>query len=125
MLAHPSGHEPPWAALSCVGCLLGNCELRCRFPRGAKINNHGALLPAGMIKLLIRSSNYSALLIHPLSRAVNYLARVAVALGLAGLGAAQVGVRGVPWAALGCRPVSLCAEGRCWLWGQDPGVPHL
>lgn len=59
------------AALSHVGHLPGNCELRSRFPRGAKINNRTALLPAGMIKLLIRSSNYGALLIPPLSHAVN------------------------------------------------------
>lgn len=42
-----------------------------------------------MIKLLIRSSNYSALLIHPLSHAFNYPAQVVVRLGIVGLSAAQ------------------------------------
>lgn len=94
------------AAPSRTRRLPGNCELRSRFPRGAKINNGAALLPAGMIKLLIRSSNYSALLIPLLSRGVNYPARVAVGPGLTQLGALQgTGT----WGALGCLHLGVLA----------------
>lgn len=86
-IPHATSHF--WAAPSHAGHLLGNCELCSRFPRGAKINNCAVLLPASMIKLLIRSSNYSALLIHPLSYDFNYPTQVVVGLGLVRLSAAQ------------------------------------
>lgn len=86
-IPHATSHF--YAAPSHAGHLLGNCELCSRFPRGAKIYNCAALLPASMIKLLIRSSNYSALLIHPLSYDFNYPTQVAVGLGLVRLSAAQ------------------------------------
>lgn len=57
--AHPTPHVASrcQAVLSRVGCLLGNCELHSRFLQGAEINNCAALLPAAVIKILIRSSN--------------------------------------------------------------------
>lgn len=63
--SHPSCCKPPPGSPEPHGRLPGNYDLRSRSPRGAEINNRGALLPAGMIKLLIRSSNYSALQIPP------------------------------------------------------------
>lgn len=62
---HTSCCKPSLGSPEPHGCLPGNYGLRSGSPRGAEINNRGALLPAGMIKLLIRSSNYSALLIPP------------------------------------------------------------
>lgn len=113
------------AAPSRARHLPGNCELRSRFPRGAKINNGAVLLPAGMIKLLIRSSNYSALLIPLLSRAVNYPARVAVGQGLTRLGALQgTGA----WGALGCLRLGVLAglpvrRGEMLALGTGPRCP--
>ena len=121
----PRAASHRWAALSCTGHLPSNCELRSRFPRGAKISNCAMLLPAAMIKLLIRSSDYSALLIPLLSRAIDYLARVAAGPGLAGLGDTQgTGTWGAPGClCFGVLPSLLVRKGEMPALGMGPQCP--